>query len=291
MLTVMQALLSLVLASSLAPGSLIPRGKHEVVIAAWNIAPDPVEDKLDRLVRSISAIDPAVIALEEVTPLSGADVLIGGLAKKGLVYTKTFAENRDRQNIVVLAKKGVSVTNVRPIPGTNLGIDRLRAAYCADVRVGKFDFILVAVHLKSKLTDNEFPNTVATRNRQAAAISDYLRKRTAGKEKDVLIVGDYNMVPGEDDVTFRTLNVYGELRFIAQPSPSNPFTYIFKDGKRTSFIDNFAISRRFTKEWVPNSFVVPRLDKMFNEGLLWYRDMVSDHLPVAARFRTDRDDD
>gem|GEM_PF-5880501 len=30
---------------------------------------------------------------------------------------------------------------------------------------------------------------------------------------------------------------------------------------------------------------------MFGEGMLWYRDLVSDHLPVAARFRTDRDDD
>ena len=291
MLEGMHGLLALTLAASLAPGSLIPRGKHEAVIAAWNIAPDPIEDKLDRLVRSIRAMAPAVIALVEVTPLSGADVLLKGLAKQGASYTKSYAEKRERQNIVLLAKKGVTVTNVRGIPGSNLGIDRLRMAYCADVRVGKFDFILVAVHLKSKLTDAEFPNTVATRNRQAAAISDYLRKRTAGKEKDVLIVGDYNMVPGEDDVTFRTLNVYGELRFIAQPSQTNPFTFIFKDGKRTSFIDNFAISRRFTTEWVPNSFVVPRLDKMFGEGMLWYRDLVSDHLPVAARFRTDRDDD
>ena len=52
-------------------------------------------------------------------------------------------------NIGVLYKKGVEASNPRFIDDSDLGDPGNRKALVVEMKVGKFDFILIGVHLKS----------------------------------------------------------------------------------------------------------------------------------------------
>ncbi|HRJ26567.1 MAG TPA: hypothetical protein PLO61_03535 [Fimbriimonadaceae bacterium] len=261
---------------------LIQKGTDEIVVAAWNINMDPVGERLAYLVDGIVAMNPDILAVTELTPLSDRKVLEDALAKRGLKYTSTFAEQRERQNIVLFVREGVQVTNVKPIPGSNDGQSDLRMAYSARVKVGNFDSLVVAVHNKSKRVRDGREDTSGIRNRQTAAIWKFV-KQEMGSDPDVMIIGDYNMVPGEDDVNFRSLNPEGKLEILSQPSLKNPFTFIFSDGN-TSFIDGFAINKG-NKHYVRDSFYAVRLDQFFRNTKVWFRQNITDHIPVSAKFK------
>lgn len=268
-----------------APTKLIVKAKNEIVVAAWNINMDPVGERLEHLGRGIEALDPDIIALTELTPLKDRDLIIKELGKRGMKFSSTFAEDRKQQNIVVFAREGVQITDVKPIPGSNDGNKDLRSAYSGRVKVGDFDFLLIAVHNKSKRAREGLEDTVNIRNRQTAAIWKFIEANTK-KDKDVMVIGDYNMKPVEDDANFKSLNPKGFLEVLSKPSAKNPYTYIFSDGT-TSYIDGFSITKGM-KNYVRDSFTCVKLNEFFGKDNVWFRQNVTDHIPVAARFRVKR---
>ena len=94
-------------------------------------------------------LDAELITLVEVKPFSHMQALIEGLAAKGCVYESVMLPQFSDLNIGVLFKEGVEVANPRFIEGSDLGNPRRRKAFVVDVRIDRFDFILIAVHLKS----------------------------------------------------------------------------------------------------------------------------------------------
>lgn len=277
--------------ASTAPVEPLPRAKEECLIAAWNIGMEPLDGRIREVTQVLRRLDADVLLLTEVTPKTTANQLANQLRSQGLAYEVHFAQVREKQNIALFVKPEVRVNEIKPVPGSDDGNPDLRQAFSAKVKIGQFDTILIGVHNKSKRQTEGAEPTFKVRRRQAEALAAFVSKETRSTEKDVILLGDYNMIPGEDEAEYKILGANGLLKFVGKPSSDAPFTQFSPRGDRTSFIDGYAVASPATQEWVDSSFGVLRLDKMFGWELVKVRERISDHFPIYARFRTDRDDD
>ena len=260
------------------------------VIAAWNLSGfNPIEgSRIPRLAKAIADIDAAVVALVEVNPNEVVDKLVIELGKLGACYQFKILDQTARQNLAILYKTGVSVTNPQFIAGSDDNNSQLRKALTADVRVGQFDFKIIALHLKSGRTSANRE----TRSRQATVIANFIATATAGPEKDVLVVGDYNMIPDQDAVNFTAMNPSGFLRFVSSEDLSGQISHISDATTGTgSLLDGYAISKDYTQEYIEGSLQIVPLPRILKITLTEYGRNYSDHFPLAARFRITVDDD
>lgn len=271
-------------------------------IASWNIEGfEPIATaKAERVAKAIHNLSPDLIVLVEVNPDNVVNEIITSLTGLGDNYRATILPQTAIQNIAILAKSNVSVSGARLIPGSNANQGALRKALSANVRIGNFDFILIGVHMKA----SRGAGPRSTRTREARAIANFIRTATQGNEKDVLVIGDYNMIPGEDAVNFSTMspgpgnNEF--LRFVSSESLLGQRSHISScNPLRGSLLDGFAVSRLQTREYVASSLrIVPftdstvfRSDSGAALNCTSYTGFISDHLPLIAQFRTADDDD
>lgn len=288
--------------------SLVGYSQTFTRIAAWNQEGvhfpnnDPVAiHKPAQLRAAIAAINADVLALSEVNSRADMDQIVATPFANGFRYKVNMDNDQPvPQKIAVLFKDrpGISVTNRRPIPGSDDNQpDRHRKAYAFDVRVRNFDFLLIAVHLKS---GRENPDRVI-RSRQASAIAAFIKLEVENKpEKDVLVMGDYNMVHDQDAINFNELSPGPSnnelLRYISNEIPGHPPSHIQRCNQGViegNPLDGFAISAVQTREWTGFVRVLP-LHTMLappNRGCTNYERRVSDHLPLVARFRVNSVDD
>ena len=152
-------------------------------IAAWNqqgVRFDnqgqviPV-NKPSQLRAAIAGINPDVIALSEVNSRASMDEIVATPFGNGATYKVDMDDNQPvPQKIAVLYKDSadISVTNRRAVPDSDAGQpERLRKAWAFDVKIRNFDFLLIAVHLKSGRGNAER----ATRNIQTRAIARFIQ--------------------------------------------------------------------------------------------------------------------
>jgi endonuclease/exonuclease/phosphatase family metal-dependent hydrolase len=200
-------------------------------------------------------------------------------------YQRKILDQTAIQNIAVLHKCNVRVTNQRWIADSDNGNSSLRKALVVDVKVGQFDFILIAVHMKA----GRGPTNRSVRDNQAQATATFIGTETAGLEKDVILVGDYNMIPGQDDSNFIAMDPQDFLHYVS--SEDLTFSHISSSGNPGNLLDGFAVSRNHTREYIAGTLRVFPMNRALGLSLLEYRQQVSDHLPVVARFRIVEDDD
>jgi endonuclease/exonuclease/phosphatase family metal-dependent hydrolase len=234
---------------------------------------------------AIVDLDPEVLVLAEVNPDHITGEIIAELNGRGLCYRRLQLEQRAQQNLAVLAKLDVDLANPRWVPGSDAGNVHLRQALAVDVRVGAFDCVLVAVHLKA----GRGREAREVRDVQVAAIAQFVEDVTAGAEKDVVIMGDFNMVAGEDASNFTGLAADGYMRCVSLEL-TDAFSHIASDGPGR-LLDGCSVASVHTREYVDGSLRVVPLHRSLGLALLDYRATVSDHLPLVADFRILRDDD
>lgn len=258
-------------------------------VAAWNIygLRTITDTRAKNIARGLADLDAEVVVLSEVRPDGIVATLIEEARKLGVEYEHALKAQTADLNIAILHKKGVTVTDPEFIAGSNLGNADLRKAFTAKVRVGKFDFLIVGLHLKSGRTSS----SRNTRTRQCKIIAEWVEDNTAGAEKDVLILGDFNMIRVRDQENFDTMNPADDLRFISSEIKEPDFTHIGSSGDPGNFLDGFAITREHTGEYIETSAQVLQLHKTLGMKLSSYRTNVTDHLPLVARFRVNKDDD
>ncbi len=254
-------------------------------IAAWNVAGFQriSPERLARQVEGLALLDAEVVALVEVKPFSHMQALIDGLAEKGAAYQSVMPAQASDLNIGVLFKDGVEAGNVRFIEGSDLGNPENRKAVAVDMQVGKFDFTLIAVHLKSSRTKA----ARAIRDEQAKVIGQFITDFLSEKQEDILLVGDYNMIPGEDVSNFHFLGGDEQMNFLSSWDLQDRFSHILSAG-RANLLDGFAISRRFSTEYIRGSLRLFPMHWTMDMGRERFRTDVSDHLPFVASFRIDR---
>ena len=265
-------------------------------IAAWNLAGygGICDKRLERQAEGLALLDAEVVALveinpKEVSPKKALGTLTNSLAERGVVYESIFLPQENALQIGVLFKKGVKATNECLLAKSDLGKTSNRKAFVVDMKVGRFDFKLIVVHLKS----GRGAQAQKTRDRQCHIIGNYISKlRKPGKHhpEDVLLVGDFNMIPGQDVSNFHHLGGNGLMNFISSWDLQESFSHILKSG-RANLLDGFAISRKYSTEYVRGSLRLFPMHWAMDMGREKFRKTVSDHLPFVATVRIDRSRD
>jgi endonuclease/exonuclease/phosphatase family metal-dependent hydrolase len=286
----LRAAVFLLLVPAIGAGQQQP-GRATGAIVAWNFAGFNAipAARQARIARSLLDLDAEVVAAVEVNPDEAIHDVAAALTELGACYDAVILDQTATQNIGVLFKCGVLVANPRLVPDSDDGSPGLRKALAVDVRIGDFDFLLITVHLKAGRTAGDRQ----IRTRQAGHIAAFIAAGTAGDEKDVLVVGDYNMIPGPDSANFSALNPAGRLRFVSSEDLTGQFSHLSEgsgcdDG---NLLDGFAVAAGHTTEYLEASLRIYPMNRPPGLSVCAFRDSVSDHLPLIARFRILADDD
>ncbi|MBE9069133.1 GMP synthase [Leptolyngbya cf. ectocarpi LEGE 11479] len=263
-------------------------GKTTARIAAWNIAGfNPIDAaRTQRQVDGLALLDAELITLVEVKPFSHMQRLIEGLAAKGCVYQSVMLQQASDLNIGVLFKEGVEVSNPQFIENSDLGSSRRRKAFMVDVKIDRFDFKLIAVHLKSGRRRAE----QKIRDEQCKVLGTFIAELRSQSREDIVLLGDFNMIPGEDVSNFHHLGGDDIMNFLSSWDLQARFSHILPAG-RANLLDGFAITRTFSTEYIRGSLQLFPMHWTMDMGREKFRNEVSDHLPFVASFRIDRSRD
>lgn len=257
-------------------------------IAAWNLAGFggiPAK-RLEKQIEGLALLDAEVIALVEINPQSALKTLQQGLKQKGVIYDSKLIPQANDLHIGVLYKKGITAKNARLIDGSDLDDSARRKAFVVDMKINKFDFVLIVVHLKSGRGTTQ----QKIRDDQAKVIGEFIKKRRQQSREDILLMGDFNMIPGQDVSNFHHLGGDDIMDFVSSWDLQDRFSHILEAG-RANLLDGFAISRTYSTEYIRGSLRIFPMHWSMDIGRAKFRRDVSDHLPFVASFRIDRDRD
>ncbi len=255
-------------------------------IAVWNLAGfnDISDEKFKNQVKGLALLDAEIVTLVEVKPASYIERIISGLADSGVEYDHIILPQFRDLNIGVIFKKGITAQNLDFIEGSDLDNEDYRKALTVDMKVGNFDFKLVGVHLKS----GRSRSNQAVRDQQCKVIGSYISDLKNQSNEDVLLMGDFNMIPGQDVSNFHYLGGHDVMDFVSCWDLQDRFSHILEKG-RANLLDGFAISRTYSKEYIRGSLRLFPMHWTMDMGRERYREEVSDHLPFVASFRIDRE--
>jgi endonuclease/exonuclease/phosphatase (EEP) superfamily protein YafD len=254
-------------------------------VAVWNLAGfgGIPADRMQKQVDGLALLDAELVTLVEVNPVTYIDDLIAGLSAKGINYSATILAQAGALHIGFLHKDGVEVSNPRLVPGSNGDYANGRLAIAVDVKIGKFSAVLIGVHLKSGRNKNQ----QKLRDSQCLKIGEYitrLRATPGFKTKTILLMGDFNMIPGQDVSNFHHLGGEDLMDFVSCWDLQDRFSHILDKG-RANLLDGFAVSRTFSTDYVRGSLRLFPMHWTMDMGRERFRDEVSDHLPFVASFR------
>jgi len=263
--------------------------KTTATVAAWNLCTFEhlSDERIKQQARGLALLDAELVTLVEIKSIDHLEKLKAHLANWGVVYESDIVEQnspgggRDPMHIGVLFKQGVDVSNSFLMEGSDLGQDSLRRAYVCDVKVHKFDFKLIGVHLKS---GREAANQ-KIRDDQCKVVGQFIvdLRGPADRNPDVLLMGDFNMIPGQDTSNFFHLGGDDIMDFVSSWDLQERYSHILPSG-RENLLDGFAISRRFSTEYVKGSLRLFPMHWHMGMGQAKFREDVSDHLPFVASF-------
>ena len=264
-------------------------GQTTAKIAAWNLAGFNTisSERLKRQIEGLAILDAEVVTLVEVKPFEHIQALIDGLTAKGCEYESVMLPQASNLNIGVLFKKGIEATNPRFIDNSDLGDSSKRKALVVNMKIDKFDFILIGVHLKSGRGKTE----QKIRDEQCKVIGKFITDlRDQQNREDILLMGDFNMIPGEDVSNFHHLGGDDIMNFLSSWDLQARFSHILPAG-RANLLDGFAITRTFATEYIRGSLRLFPMHWTMNMGREKFRQEVSDHVPFVASFRIDHSRD
>ena len=103
-----------------------------------------------------------------------------------------------------------------------------------------------------------------------------------------MLLGDFNMIPGQDVSNFYHLGGDDLLDFVSSWDLQERYSHILEIG-RANLLDGFAISRTYSKEYIRGSLHIFPMHWAMDMGREGFRNRVSDHLPFVASFRIDKE--
>lgn len=268
--------------------------KSVATIGAWNLSTYERldEDRIERQAKGLRLLDAEFITLVEIKDEAHIQRLAQHLADDGVEYNYTFikqaeptSSNHGAMHIGALFKEGVEVSNPSLLAGSDLDDNNLRKAFICDVTISKLDFRLIAVHLKSgRDHDNQ-----KIRDRQCRVIGNYIQsvRGERNRDPDILLMGDFNMIPGQDISNFHHLGGDDLMDFVSSWDLQERYSHILPSG-RENLLDGFAISRRYSTEYIKGSLRLFPMHWSMGLGQAKFREDVSDHLPFVANFELSR---
>ena len=263
------------------------RVDENIVIATWNIQQFN-EKKSDRALQYISDICERfdLIALQEVkTDLRGLSKLQSLLPGnyKILITDPTgnserFAFLYDKRTIIptgLVCEIGFNVP-----ADSHTGYQLHRMPYCVSFKAGRFDFVIVTVHIYygSTLVEKK------EREKEIATISEFIKKRERTEknkvfDRDFFIMGDFN-IETVGDQFFKALKGF--------KMPSN-LDNLGTNYSRTRTFDKIAWVPRKSFKFSGKCNIVPYGKVLFQELEPKKRKKeISDHLPLWAEFQINK---
>ena len=263
--------------------------RSTAAIAAWNLSTfEPLDAaRIRRQATGLRLLDAELVTLVEIRDEEHVAELARHLTADGVPYDYTFVaqdtptRGHGAMHIGALHKPGVALANAALLSGSDLDDPNFRKALVGDVTVGRFDFHLVGVHLKSGRGSAE----QALRDRQCRVIGRYISdlRGSANRNPDVLLMGDFNMIPGQDISNFHHLGGDDVMDFVSSWDLQERFSHILPSG-RENLLDGFAVGRRYATEYIRGSLRLFPMHWSMGLGQARYREDVSDHLPFVASF-------
>jgi len=157
-----------------------PDPARTLVVMSWNLENFPGDHDVTAMAGRIAAIDPHVVAVQEVLDPAA----FASLAPDRRATLSVRGGARD-QKLGLLVDGDTEVADVVEHATLEHG-GRVRPALSSHVSVGAVDFHLVVVHLKAT------PEGLSIRRLQWAALADLLARITLHPDRDVIVVGDFN---------------------------------------------------------------------------------------------------
>lgn len=277
----------------------MPSFEHSVLrVAVWNLAGNdkflggagtgivPDSRKAWHQVLGLALLDADFVCLVEVFPESHIHWLAEKLAEKGLTYDVTILpQPSSHLHIGYLHKPGFAVDNPRFVPGSEGAYIGGRQALAVNLQAGdRLKAVVIGVHLKS---GRDKPEQVL-RDTQCKAIGswiDTVHATPGTKQHTILLLGDFNMIPGQDVSNFHHLGGDDVMDFASSWDLQERFSHILASG-RANLLDGFAVSRRFSTRYITGSLRLFPMHWTLGMGREKFRREVSDHLPFIAGFRT-----
>ena len=250
-------------------------------VGVWNLAGfhEIDDDRMKQQALGLRILDAEFVTLIEVRPVTYIERLVAELNKDGEIYDFAIKEQNKDLNIGFLFKKGVQVSNLEFIGGSDLDNQEFRRALMADVKIGAFDFTVIGVHLKSG-RDMRFQ---LLRDQQCKVIGDKIAELREQSREDIILMGDFNMIPGQDVSNFHYLGGPDIMDFVSCWDLQDRYSHILEKG-RANLLDGFAISRTFFTEYIRGSLRLFPMHWTLQMGRQAFREEVSDHLPFVASF-------
>jgi endonuclease/exonuclease/phosphatase family metal-dependent hydrolase len=260
-------------------------------IATWNIEGFSAipQSRLNKIVDGLKELDADIVVLPELNPLSHAQAIADKLSETpGQCYKATAIDQPlAHQEIGFVHKCAVTVSASELVIGSDLGEPDARNGAVIRAKIGSFDFVVIGLHLKSGRT----AANRRMRNEQLKIIRAYVEGVVMGGEKDVLVIGDYNMIPAPDHENFETLNAVGTLRFVSSEDLAGGFSHISESGGAGNLLDGYGFTNIDASEYQEGSVEIVQLHERLGLSLFQFKSQVSDHLPVVAEFNVDADHD
>ncbi len=270
--------------------------KHSLArIAVWNLAGynqrkpstgiGANSNRVKKQAEGLALLDAELVTLVEVSPIIHINRLAKILSSKyGITYNQTILEQPNGNiHIGFLHKEGLEVSKPVLIPGSEGTYQNGRQAIKADIKIGRFNATIIGVHLKSGRERHE----QQLRDSQCIAIGKHianLRQTPGMKRRTILLMGDFNMIPGQDVSNFHYLGGNDLMDFISCWDLQERYSHILEKG-RADLLDGFAVSRTFSKSYVRGSLRLFPMHWTMGLGREVFKKQVSDHLPFVANFR------
>lgn len=261
-----------------------------VKIATWNLGGFyriPII-KVDQIVRGLEILEADVVVLPEINPLSHAQLITTKLKEKTNECFKWFAPDQPRasQEIAIIYKCEVTLVKGGIVKGSDLNKRGYRNAVVAHMKSAEFDFVIFGLHLKA----SRGPTNRAYRSSQLGFVSGYIQSHLLTGEKDYIVIGDYNMIPGQDDENFEILETAGKMRFITTEDHADGFSHISSGGPG-NLLDGFGFLDIDQSEYKNGSIQIVQMHDLMGLSLAQFANTVTDHLPIIATFSNISDND
>ncbi|MDQ7825980.1 MAG: endonuclease/exonuclease/phosphatase family protein [Candidatus Eremiobacteraeota bacterium] len=270
-------------------------GKEKVTIGTFNVnwlggeAAVDMKPRSDRDYQDIASIikdsGADIMGLEEVGSEEALDRIISNLPGFDYVIGTTGVRGggkSQRLAVIYNAEKvqcdKSSMEEIREVMVPELaGEGRLRAPLAVKMKAGEFDFTLVVCHMKARFDDK----AKKIRSAQAGKLNEWITEKVqSGKEKDVIVVGDFNDFLDSPPLKKMDSQIYFVTQEAARKGEASNI-------KWNSLIDQIGVTSRAggaKENFIERSVFLPDIGPYPS-----FVERISDHRPVVASFRSDSD--
>jgi endonuclease/exonuclease/phosphatase family metal-dependent hydrolase len=233
------------------------------------------------IARIIKECDADILALQEIENQDAINKVLKYL--KG--YSAKIIEGGGKQNLGVLYKSNITISDIRIYNEIAVIPYRTRAGMFISAKKGNFDFNLMNIHLKSTSSHDNTQElkelSYKIRNaqwQQLNAWADSIMKFSS--ERDLIILGDFNDHPKKENSQILPLKSKSKFEFLTIDLKSCLFSNWWA-------IDNIVVTKSAKKRFLEGSLRVEDFRAYVSDDL---KRSISDHCPVIAKFEVSSED-